>query len=234
MGSIAIMQPYLFPYIGYFQLIKEVDLFVFYDDVDFITRGWINRNKININGCAKYFTIPCKNASQNKLISQIEHALSEKEKRKLLRKIELSYKKAPFFEEIFKLYTQVLNTKSIFISDMAISSIEKSTEYLGLNTRFIKSSEKYNNKSCAAADRLIDICNKEKVNNYVNAIGGRELYSKEYFAQNGIELRFLLPEKISYKQFDQGFVPWLSILDVMMFNSPEQVKNNLLSSYRLI
>ncbi|HKJ32452.1 MAG TPA: WbqC family protein, partial [Balneolales bacterium] len=95
--AIAIMQPYFFPYIGYFQLINAVNKFVFYDDVNFIKRGWINRNKILINNQSNYFTIPCKDVSQNKLINQIGHALNDRSREKLLKKVSLSYRNAPFF-----------------------------------------------------------------------------------------------------------------------------------------
>src|SRR5699024_2218756 len=111
MESIAIMQPYFLPYIGYFQLIAAVDRFIFYDDVDFIKNGWINRNRILINGEPKYLTIPCKNVSSNKKIKQTEHALDHRSKHKLLKKIRFAYCNAPFFDRIYSIIRQVFEKK---------------------------------------------------------------------------------------------------------------------------
>lgn len=233
MKNIAVIQPYLFPYVGYFQLISAVDQFIFYDDVNYINRGWINRNKILIHNEAKYFTIPCKSASQNKLINEVKHALDDKNKRKLLRKIEFSYRKAPYFKPVFALIQHVLDYKSEYIADLAIQSIKGTTSYLGLKCFFKKSSSHYNNSGLGAADRLIDICKCEGFNNYINPAGGKSLYDKNYFKKKGINLLFLESERIKYEQFENSFIPWLSIIDVMMFNSPDKVKNNFLNSYRL-
>lgn len=234
MKSIAIMQPYLFPYIGYFQLINEVDQFIFYDDVNFITRGWINRNKILINGEAKYLTVPCRDASQNKLINEVEHGLNSKKRGKLLRKIKFAYSNAPFFEDIYSLIESVLNIDSQYIFGLAVESVKKSCFYLNLECGFKLSSNNYNNTNLDAADRLIDICKQEEITNYVNPIGGKDLYSKKYFRENDINLQFLKPEAQRYEQFGEEFVPWLSIIDVMMFNSPEKIRNELLSAYKLV
>jgi len=234
MSSIAVMQPYFFPYIGYFQLIKAVDTFVFYDDVNYITRGWINRNKILINNEAKYITIPCKGASQNKLIYDVEHALDDRKRGKLIKKIKFSYSKAPFFDSIFPLFKRVINQEEKTIADLAIRSIIESADYLGLGTSFKTSRENYNNTELDAADRLIDICKQEDTTNYINALGGQKLYDKSYFEDKGIELSFLEPQESEYQQFGDDFVPWLSIIDVLMFNAPEKVKGDMLESYKLV
>lgn len=234
MRAIAIMQPYLFPYIGYFQLINKVDQFIFYDDVNFITRGWINRNKILINGEAKYLTVPCKDASQNKLINEVEHGLNSKKRDKLSKKIKFTYSNAPFFEDIYPLVESIIDSDSQYVFELAIESVKKSCSYLRLDCDFKLSSNHYNNTSLDAADRLIDICKQEGIVNYINPIGGKELYNKEYFKNNGIDLQFLKPAAPSYEQFSNEFVPWLSIIDVMMFNSPEEIKNEFLNSYKLV
>lgn len=234
MNSIAVMQPYFFPYIGYFQLINSVDKFIFYDDVQYITGGWINRNKILINNEAKYITIACKSASQNKLIYEVEHALDDRKRGKLTKKIKFTYSKAPFFDSIFPLFKSVINEKGKTIAELAIRSITESCDYLGLDTSFKKSRDNYNNIELDAADRLIDICKQEGMTNYTNAIGGMELYDKGYFKANGVSLSFLEPQKTSYEQFGGEFVPWLSMIDVMMFNSPEIIRNNFLESYKRV
>jgi hypothetical protein len=232
--SIAIVQPYLFSYLGYFQLISEVDTFVFYDDVNFITRGWINRNKVLINGQAKYFTIPCSDASQHKLINEVEHALTDNKRDKLLRTIKFSYGKAPFFDDIYPIIEKVLHTDSNLISDIAIASVTESCRYLDIDTALKKSSAHYDNTGLDRAERLIDICHQEDCSTYINPPGGKELYDKETFEKEGVRLQFLEPSLNEYTQFDNEFVPGLSIIDVMMFNSPEQIRTSLLTDYKLV
>lgn len=234
MKSIAVMQPYFFPYIGYFQLINEVDVFIFYNDVDFIKNGWINRNEILINSQPKYLTVPCKNVSSNTPINIIEHAFNERIKNKLLKKIRFSYSNAPHFESVFPVIEQVLQTDTELISELAIESIIQVSEYLKLDCTFFKSSDRYNNQALDAADRLIDICKKEKAGHYINSIGGKKLYKKKYFLENNVKLDFLEPSITEYKQFKNEFVPGLSIIDVLMFNSISTIKNELLKGYKLV
>lgn len=235
-STAAIMQPYFFPYIGYFQLISAADVFVFYDDVNYITQGWINRNRILINGSPSYFTIPCREASQNKLICEVEHALTPKKTNKLLRKIRFAYANAPQFETIFPVVESVFEKSSgaDTISELAIESVVQSMNYIGIDTKTRLSSERYSNRSLGKADRLIDICKKEGAGRYINAIGGQDLYDKSYFKKQGIELEFLEPQLTKYGQNQNQFVPWLSIVDVMMFNEPSQIRDQFLNNYNLI
>lgn len=232
--TIAIVQPYLFPYLGYFQLISAVDTFVFYDDVNFITRGWINRNKVLINGKAKYFTVPCRDASQNKLINNVEHALTGKKRNKLLRTIKFSYGNAPFFDDIYPIIEKVLNTDSNAIADIAINSVTECCNYLEVGTVFKLSSSNYNNADLDRTERLIDICHEENKPTYINPPGGKELYDKKEFEKEGINLKFIEPLLEEYPQFQNEFVPGLSIIDVMMFNSPEKIRTDLLTAFSLV
>lgn len=231
--SIAIVQPYLFPYLGYFQLISEVETFVLYDDVNFITRGWINRNKVLVNGKAKYLTVPCKDASQHKLINEVEHGLTDKKRGKLLRMIKFSYGKAPFFDAVFPIVESVLNAKSNYIATLAENSIHTSCNYLEVDTQLKLSSQNYNNSGLKRTQRITDICNQEETGVYINPPGGKELYKKSDFKKQGIELKFIEPQLNKYTQFDHDFVAGLSIIDVMMFNAPEKIRTELLNAYKL-
>ncbi|SHG04594.1 WbqC-like protein family protein [Fodinibius roseus] len=233
MNSLTVMQPYFFPYIGYFQLIKVVDKFVFYDDVNFIKNGWINRNRILINGHPKYFTVPCKDVSSYKKIKDIEHGLNQRVRKKLLKKIKFTYSNAPYFDEVYEVVKQVLALRTDYINELAMQSVKKSSEYLGITCSFLKSSQEFENQEYDTVDRLIDICRQEEVDNLINPIGGKKLYQKEYFQERGINLHFLKAEKQEYKQFGEDFIPWLSILDVMMFNAPARIKDGLLGRYTL-
>lgn len=226
------MQPYLFPYIGYFQLINAVDKFVVYDDVYFINKGWINRNRILVNGKAYTFTVPLKNASQNELIKDLKLAIDDRWKTKFIRTLELSYKKAPYFNKTFGIVENVINTKSTFLTDWYLKSLALIKSYLNIKTTFVKASTQYNNQNLKGQDRIIDICIKENADNYINPIGGQDLYDDQSFIDNRIKLYFLKSDLIIYKQYNNGFVPWLSIIDVLMFNGVKKI-NNLLGDYSL-
>jgi hypothetical protein len=230
--KLAIMQPYLFPYIGYFQLMNTVDKFVIYDDVSYINRGWVNRNKILVNGKGHMFTVPLKNASQNVLIKDLELIVSEKWKNKFLKTLEHAYGKAPFFEEVFSIVYKVTNTKSKFIKDWHLKSFRLINNYLGIDTIIVESSSIYKNKILKGQNRILDICIKEKTNQYINPIGGKELYNSELFMNHEIKLNFLKTEELYYNQFSSEFVPWLSMIDVMMFNKSSSTKD-MLSKYKL-
>ncbi len=231
--KIAIMQPYIFPYIGYFQLIKAVDKFIVYDDVSFINKGWINRNKILINGKENTFTIPLIEASQNKLINSISIQNKDLWAKKLLKTIEQSYKKAPFFNEIFPIIEAVLLSEKKQINELIVLHLHLLCKYLEINTEIVASSSIYNNQTLKAQDRILDICLQEKCTHYLNPIGGLELYDKDFFFKKNIQLQFIKTNTIHYQQFKGDFVPYLSILDVLMFNSKAEI-NILLNEYELI
>lgn len=226
--KVAIMQPYFMPYIGYFQLINAVDKFVLYDDVNYIKGGWINRNRILINGKANLITVPQLNASSNKYINEVGVNQKSKEYKNLLKTIETAYKKAPSFNEIFPLITEVLDKTYNSISDIAIDSVKTVASYLDCNTRFYVSSVDFpDTKGLERAERLIQICHKINGTTYINAIGGKELYCKENFKKSGIDLKFISSLPIQYSQGKNDFIPWLSIIDVLMWNSKVEVKEKL-------
>ena len=227
------MQPYLFPYIGYFQLINAVDKFVIYDDVNYIKKGWINRNTILVNGNSKLFTVPLKKASQNKYINQIYIDNSTKWKTDLLKTITLSYKKAQYFEKVFPLIQKIVKHEELNLSKNIKSSLDIICNYLSITTKIFVSSEVNKNNELKGQDKIIEICEKLNATNYINAIGGKELYNKEAFLNNDIELSFIAVSLINYDQFKKDFTPWLSIIDVMMFNSVEQIKGYL-NEYELL
>lgn len=232
--KIAIMQPYFLPYIGYFHLIHASDIFVFYDDVNYINKGWINRNNYLERNKPKKFTIPCEKLTQNKKINEIVVRSDLKMITNILKSLELNYKKAPYFKESFDLIRSCFLYKSTNLAEFASNSVKQISKYLGLNRQFkYSSADFYDTQNLNKADRLIEIAKRASVKNYINAIGGRELYSKEYFKRAGINLSFLESEYISYKQFDEEFVPWLSIIDVIMFNSVKEV-NKLILNYKII
>jgi len=227
---IAIMQPYIFPYIGYFQLIKSVDKFVFYDDVNFIKKGWINRNRIIVNGMINYFTIPLKSASQNKIIKEIEYL----DVKKIIKKIDQAYKKAPFYKEVMPIIERCLLSDSFYISDLAAKSVICVSEYLDISIPFYFSSLiNPDNNGKSRVERLVNICNLCDSKIYINNYSGNTLYTKEDFAEYGIDLHFLKPKIFKYRQFNSEFESGLSIIDVVMFNEKELIQYYL-KQYTLV
>jgi hypothetical protein len=232
MTRIAIMQPYFLPYIGYFQLIKTADTFVIYDNIKYTKKGWINRNRLLQNGADAVFTVPLEKDSdfldigQRKLSGAFDRA-------GLANRVKEAYRKAPCFAETFKLFEDILYFKDDNLFAYNRNSIEKVCEYLGIGARIVVSSSLAMDHSLKAEERVLATCKCLKADEYVNAIGGQELYSRDRFAAESIKLMFIKSRPIEYAQFGGPFVPSLSILDVMMFNSAENIKK-LLDEFDLI
>ena len=229
------MQPYLFPYFGYYQLINAVDKFIVYDDVNFIKQGWINRNNILVNGKSYLFTVPLKN--QSSFIKINDTIVNEKVYflwvNKFLKTVEQNYSKAPFYNEVLSLLKNIFQMEDEHISSIALKSLKLVSEYIGINTVFEDSTVIYGNQHLSSQERVLDICIKENANYYVNPIGGVDLYSKKDFLDNVIVLNFIKSKSLDYKQFNQEFVPNLSIIDILMFNNISSLKKNL-NNYELI
>lgn len=232
--KIGIMQPYLFPYIGYFQLINVVDKFVIHDDVQYIKGGWINRNRIQINDKDHLFTFSLKKDSSLKNINtRLFSDQFTKEKTYFLRLIQNNYKKAPYFFDTYDLLLKILDFKESNISSFITNSLKLICNYLKIKTPFYLSSELNKNNELKGQDRVINICQTLKAKIYINPIGGKILYSGEAFKKNNISLFFLQSKDIIYEHNKQLFIPNLSIIDVMMFNSKEEIKK-IFVSYELI
>lgn len=231
--KVAVMQPYFFPYLGYFQMFGAVDKFVLLDDVNFIMRGYINRNSILVNGAAHKFSIPLEKASQNKLINETKLNFPEKEKQSFLKMIECAYKKAPYYGRFYPVLADIINYPQNDLTLFLKYAFEKIKQYLALDTEILISSEIEKDNSLRAQDRIIAINKALGATTYINAIGGQELYNAADFKKENIELKFIQMDKIEYKQFKNNFVANLSMIDVLMFNSPQETKV-LLNQYKLI
>ena len=232
MKKIAIMQPYFFPYIGYWQLINAVDTFVLYDDVNFIKGGWINRNKILVNSAGYMLTLPLINSSSFSLIKDIKVTSNIKIKEKLLKTIEYNYAKSKYYNDVIEKIKEIILSNSSIV-DVIFESILWLKEYLNIETCILKSSEIEKDTQFKGQDKVIDIVKRLDGKQYINAIGGMELYDKEIFKNNGIDLKFIKMKDIMYKQYNNEFVPNLSIIDVLMFNPPEKIRE-MLDDYELL
>ncbi len=233
--KIAIMQPYLFPYIGYFQLINAVDKFLIHDDVQYSKGGWVNRNRILLQGKAHMYTFSLEGASDYLDINErnFSQDIINKESKKFLTILKHAYKKAPYFPQVSKLVEKCLLFDELNIAKKITYTLKVICDYIGVETVFYMSSDLDKDSSLSGEDRVIDLNKVMCSDHYINPIGGIELYNKESFAKEGIKLNFLSTKPIRYEQFENEFIPNLSIIDVMMFNSKDQIKK-LLTKYELI
>lgn len=227
------MQPYFFPYLGYWQLIKAVDQFVIYDDVDYIKGGWINRNRILCQHQPLLVTLPLVGASANKKIDEISIRHQEYDIKKIENTLYHCYCRAKYFDNVFPLIQRTLRFEGTNLSHYLHYSITQVLQYLSISTHILVSSALDVDQSLHGKDRVISICQHLHADTYINAYGGQLLYDKVDFSDNGIKLFFAQMRPVQYAQFESGFVPNLSIIDVLMFNSPDEI-NQMLDAYTLI
>jgi hypothetical protein len=232
--KLGIMQPYFMAYIGYYQLINSVDKFIIYDNIQYTKKGWINRNRILSNNTDYLITLPLKKDSD--YLNIIDRELSESwvnDKNKTLNIIKSSYKKSPYFDDVYPLISDCINNSETNLFKYIYDSVLVIKKYLDINTEIIISSELNIDHNLKSQDKVISLCLNQNADVYINSIGGVELYNKETFKEKGIELNFIKTNPIKYNQFKNKFVPWLSIIDVLMFNSKDTVKSYL-NEYTLI
>ena len=228
--KLAVMQPYFFPYIGYFQLMSCADEFIIYDNIKNTKKGWINRNRILRNGKDIMFSVPLKSASDSLDIVERELA-ADFQREKLLAQIEGAYRKAPFFSDTMPLVRDIISYEENNLFAYLFNSLRVLRKHLNIDTQIIVSSDLPIDHSLRAQDKVLAFCSVTGADTYINAIGGVDLYDRETFAQNGIELKFLKSLPFEYKQFGNPFVPWLSIIDVLMFNPVEQIGERLATGF---
>ena len=224
------MQPYFFPYIGYWQLISAVDTFVIYDDVNYIKQGWINRNNIIGSNFNQLISLQVIGASSFKLINEIEVGNNSQ---KILKTIEQTYKKAPYFESVFPLLQVIMQCEEKNLAKFLNFLIKEVCAYIEIKTTISTSSELVKNNKLKGQDKILDLCKVLKAKQYINVIGGRELYQKEMFSRENIELSFMKSKLLEYSQFREPFSANLSIIDVLMFNNKEKVRQYL-TGYELV
>jgi len=229
---LAIMQPYFLPYIGYWQLIAAVDVFVVYDNIKYTKKGWINRNRFLVNGKEALFSLPLRKDSDFLDVNQ-RYLADSFDREDLIRRFREAYRKAPEFHAFMPFLENLIRFASNNLFDYILNSIYRICEFLGLKTKVIISSHIDCDHSLKSSDRVQAICKALCADTYINPIGGTELYSKEYFAQQQLSLQFLQPNLSEYSQCGNAFFPWLSIVDVAMFNTGERLRRQVSSGYKL-
>lgn len=227
------MQPYFFPYIGYFQLIRAVDRFVVYDNIKYTKKGWINRNRILQQGAPHWVSLPLKSAS-DALDIRDRNLADSFDACKLINQIAGAYRPAPYFDQAMPVIEASIVTAERQLFRLLYASIRNVCDYLSIATRLLPSSTVDADHDLRSQERVIAICRSLGGTTYVNPIGGTELYSDDGFRKAGLELRFLESLPVRYEQFGQAFVPSLSIIDVMMFNPVERIAEMLSTGYRCL
>jgi hypothetical protein len=231
--TVAIMQPYFLPYIGYYQLIAAVDMFVVYDNIKYTKKGWINRNRILLSGADAMFSLPLKKDSDALKVVERELA-ADFNRDKLLNQFNGAYARAPYFAQTFPLLERIVRNEERNLFGFIHQSIVETCAYLGIGTKIWTSSEIDVDHALKAQDKVIALSRALGASCYINAMGGIDLYDRDAFRAQGIELQFLRAKQFEYAQFGAPFVPWLSIVDVMMFNAPEQVRAAVWDGYELV
>ena len=231
--KLGIMQPYFFPYIGYWQLLNAVDIYVIYDDVNYIKGGWINRNRILAGGAPHYLNLPLAGASPNKKIHEIEVNKNDRLLGKGLQTIRYNYGKAPYFKDVYPVLEAAFSCGETNLAGFITESLKFVCSYLGIGTKMVISSALHKNNELKGQEKVLEICRILGADTYLNAIGGKELYSGDEFKRHGITLYFLKTGDIWYEQFGHPFQGNLSIIDVMMFNPVERVRE-MLTQYDLV
>ncbi|OGX79675.1 hypothetical protein A6395_05440 [Exiguobacterium sp. SH31] len=231
--KLAIMQPYYFPYLGYFQLMAAVDTFVILDDVQFIKGGWIHRNTILLEGKTKPILMPIEHMSQLRLINEHDRVLDAKQRHSQLRLIRHAYQRAPYFDDVMPMVERIMKDEERNVAVYLGCLLSEVRDYIGLDTSILYSSDLTNDKDAKCEHLVLSICEHLNADHYINAIGGTSLYDKAMFAESGVKLDFIKMDPVTYRQFNEPFTPNLSIIDVLMFNSKPKVRE-LLNAYTLV
>lgn len=218
------MQPYFFPYIGYYQLLHAVDVFVIYDDVSYIKKGWINRNNLHNNGEKSLFSIPLEGVSQNKKINEIHLKNDEHWWNKFSKNLEFNYSNSPYFAETLELYRKVESFPDRNLASFVGNSIIEVRNHLGLSTEILFSSKIDIQPGLSGESRIIEICKKLDAKTYINPINGETLYDRSHFNDADLEIFFInLKRDIIFNSFD----PYLCTLEALMVNGKNKFASHI-------
>jgi hypothetical protein len=226
------MQPYFLPYIGYFQLIAAVDTFILYDNIKYTKKGWINRNRFMRNNKEEIFSLPLRKASDSLNIGNRELS-AEFNRESLLSRLKDAYRYAPYVDQTLQLVEQIIGYSEQNLFLFLHNSIVQVCAHLCITTKLLVSSTIPIDHDLKGQDKVIALCKNLRASSYFNSIGGRDLYAKEQFSANGIELNFIKASSYEYPQQGASFIPWLSIIDVMMFNPLSLVQEQITNGYTM-
>lgn len=230
--KLAIMQPYFLPYIGYFQLINSVDEFVIYDNIKYTKKGWINRNRLLLNEQDVLFSLPLKKGSDSLHVVQRELS-SNFDREKLINQFKEAYRRAPYFSQTYNLLHSIIINDNNNLFQYILYSVRAICAHLDIKTKIHISSEINIDHALQSQDKVLAFCHALDADTYINTIGGIDLYNKEKFQSQGIDLKFIQTKNFSYPQFKTKFIPFLSIIDILMFNPLQNVQQYISTNYDL-
>ena len=218
----AIMHPTYIPWLGYFDLIDQVDKFVFLDNVKVVKSSWHVRNKIKTHQGEIFLTIPLekKEGNNERIFCETLVNVREHWQKKHLRSIELAYIKALFFKEVFPFIQDLVKSDETILSEFNIRIIEKVSTRIGISRELIKASQ-LKNISGQKDALLVSICNEIGCNYYLSVKGSAGYIERNSpggeLVKNGISLFYKNYEHPSYNQLHGNFIPYLSVID-LLFN----------------
>lgn len=235
---LALMQPYFFPYLGYFSLIAATDRWVAYDTPQFPREGWVKRNRVlTMGGSAwKYVGIPVVRGPLDTPIHAVRIDSRVDWRGDILRNLDYYREhRAPYYRETLEFLQRTLHAAHDGLSALLVSCLRATCDHVGLPARIEVFSELNLEVEPTETpqDRVVAIARALEATTYVNLPGGKDLYDRRQFALHGIELLFVAPGLPPYDQHRGDFIPGLSIIDALMWNSPGDVRT-LIQNYGLV
>ena len=229
--KLAIMQPYFLPYLGYFDLLNRVDEWIVFDTPQYVKGSWINRNRIlSENGDWNYLTVPVKRHHLHTPINEIKIA-DPNWLEKFFRQLDHYRKVAPYYQTVIALMKDCLSERHEHLYKINVLLFSKVASYLGIERPihiFSEMNMVLQEKPMGKSDWCWAIAEKCKAKEYINRPGGAAFYKEEDFSKRGIKLTFQHFENMVYETGKyRKFKPGMSILDVMMWNSPSEIKQYL-------
>lgn len=236
--KLGVMQPYFFPYIGYYQLIDHVDQWVVFDKTQYIRKGWVNRNRVlhpDVNKEWNYITVPVRKHDKSTPISLIEINNDLQWKKEIAGKLSHYKRVAPYYQAVLDLLDECFSQEAELLSDFLITCLSASCERLQIDFSPLVFSKMNLNIDDAkhAGQWALNIASALDAQEYVNPPGGYKIFDEAEFRAKSVNLRFLSSSISSYNQGKRPFVSGLSIIDVMMWNSADQIKE-MLSRYSIM
>ena len=235
--KLGIMQPYFFPYIGYFSLIKHTDFWVVFDTPQFMRHGWVERNRIlKPDGIEwQYVKAPLEKFGQKTAIKDLLIKNTTNWEQKILAQLQHYKKKSPYYQNTLRILEEVFCTRYTSITDLNNKVLEIICKYLSIDFKYVVfSSMDLDTSMVSEPDEwALEISKSLKAEEYINPIGGLEFFDRSKYEKENIKIHFQRQNIKEYKQLKGEFVPGLSILDVLMFNSPEEI-NIMLDDFELV
>ena len=223
--KVAVMQPYFFPYIGYFQLMHAVDCFVIFDDVQYIERGWVNRNLVRLDDRAIWLTLPVWKAARHLRINERSYALDDQTRGDVLRRIQACYSRSSNHTEMGALVATIMESSESNVARFNGHLLRVIAGVLGIDCAIVYASETADCGTLRGVERILELCRVLGATHYVNAIGGKALYDEAAFSMQGIKLSFL-SSKIEPPILREG-PQHLSIIDTLMTHPVSTIRSML-------